>query len=246
MRFEHPAILADEMASGRLDVGLVPIFELLSRGGGETGYRVVDGVAIACHGPVHSVYLVHRGRLADVRTVRLDPASRTSVNLLRVLLAEFHGLAPRYEPLPAGGCTDAPALGEGTLLIGDQAIAFRARHASAGEKTCRFFDLGEQWQLATGLPFVFAAWLLRPDVPRAPLVADVLRAWRDAGLRALDQVIAGAERTRQYPPGFPAYYLTKCIRYGLGHAEKMAVAEYDRLLRKHRLINLPPPDLRWV
>ena len=53
-----------------------------------------DDVAIACDGPVFSVFLAHRGPLAEVRRIALDPASLTSVHLLRVLLAEFHGLRP--------------------------------------------------------------------------------------------------------------------------------------------------------
>ncbi len=240
--FQHPAALADDLASGRLDVGLVPTFELLR----QPDYRVVDDVAIACSGRVHSVFLAYRGNLADVKTVRLDPASRTSVNLLRVLLAEFHGLAPRYEALDADfEDNEALADGEGVLLIGDQAIAFRHQSA-AGGKGCRFFDVGEQWQLATGLPFVFAAWLVRPETPDAPGIADTLRAWRDAGCQRLSEVIARAEAENVYPPGFAEFYLSRCIRYRLGAAEKQAIAEYGRLLHKHALIDSAPGELAWV
>lgn len=243
--FMHPAELADELAAGRLDAGLVPVFELLRRASGS--YRVVDGVAIACRGAVGSVFLAHRGRLGDVRRVRLDPASRTSVHLLRVLLAEFHGLTPEYTDLTRheenNGIPPAPVGDdEGHLLIGDQAIAYRARYGRA----LRYFDLGEQWRLATGLPFVFAAWLLRADLPRAPLVADALRAWRDAGRQRVTEVVAVAEATRRYPPGFPARYLTQHIRYDLGPGEKLALAEYGRLLHRHGLIEHAPGAIAWV
>ncbi len=244
--FQHPAILADDLAAGRLDVGLVPTFELLRSAG---GYRVVDDVAIACSGRVHSVFLAYRGDLASVQTIRLDPASRTSVNLLRVLLAEFHGLTPRYEALTASDFGDeeaALASGEGVLLIGDQAIAFRHQSA-AGGKGCRFFDLGEQWQLATGLPFVFAAWLIRSETPDPARIGATLRAWREAGCRQMARVIAEADSENVYPPGFAEFYLTRCIRYRLGTAEKQAIAEYGRLLHRHRLIDAAPPaELAWV
>lgn len=239
--FQHPSALADDLAAGRLDVGLVPTFELLRR----PDYRVVDDVAIACSGRVHSVFLAYRGNLADVKMVRLDPASRTSVNLLRVLLAEFHGLAPRYEPLAPNFEDEALADGEGVLLIGDQAIAFRHQSA-AGGKGCRFFDLGEQWQLATGLPFVFAAWLVRPETPDVSRIADVLRAWRDDGCQRLSEVVARAEAEAVYPLGFAEFYLTHCIRYRLGAAEKQAIVEYGRLLHKHGLIDTVPGNLAWV
>lgn len=241
VQFAHPARLADDLAAGQLDAGLVPVFEFFQRPPGT--YRVVDGVAIACRGTVGSVFLAHRGRLADVRRVRLDAASRTSANLLRVLLGEFHGLTPEYVDLAAADAPFAPAdAREGHLLIGDQAIAYRARYG--GE--LRYFDLGEQWRLATGLPFVFAAWLLRGDLPRAPLVAETLRAWRDDGRRRLAEIIAAAEATRRYPPGFPARYLTEMIRYDLGPAEKIGLAEYGRLLCKHGLVAHPPSVTPWL
>lgn len=241
VRFGHPARLADDLAAGELDAGLVPVFELFRRPPG--AYRVVDGVAIASHGAVGSVFLAHRGRLADIRRVRLDVASRTSAALLRVLLAEFHDLAPEYVDGSPADALFAPAdATEGHLLIGDQAIAFRARHG--GE--LRYWDLGEQWRLATGLPFVFAAWLLRADLPRAPLVAETLRGWRDEGRQRLPEIIAAAEATRRYPPGFPARYLTNLIRYELGPAEKMGLAEYGRLLHKHELTDHPPGEVSWL
>lgn len=239
--FAHPAQLADDLAAGDLDAGLVPVFELFQRPPGT--YRVVDGVAIACRGAVGSVFLAHRGRLADLRRVRLDVASRTSANLLRVLLAEFHGMEPAYVDLAADDAPFAPVdPSEGHLLIGDQAIAYRARHG--GE--LRYFDLGEQWRLATGLPFVFAAWLLRVGLPRAPLVAETLRGWRDAGRRRIAEVVAEAEATRRYPPGFPTRYLTQLIRYDLGTPEKLGLAEYGRLLHKHGLVPDAPGEIAWL
>ena len=241
VQFAHPAQLADELATGQLDAGLVPVFELLRQPANT--YRVVNNVAIACRGEVGSVFLAYRGKLSDLRRVRLDTASRTSVNLLRVILAEFHGMEPVYEQQSPGGDLFPPAdVSEGHLLIGDQAIAYRARQG----RSLRYFDLGEQWRLATGLPFVFAAWLLRADLPRAPLVAATLRAWREAGRRQLPEVIAQADATRRYPPGFPGRYLTQLIRFELGGPEKLALAEYGRLLHKHGLIPHAPAPVSWV
>ena len=90
--FDHPSALARELAAGRLDAALVPVFEALR----EPHYAIVDGCAVACEGPVHSVVLAHRGALHDVRSIALDPASMSSVHLLKVLLAEFHGMQPEY------------------------------------------------------------------------------------------------------------------------------------------------------
>ncbi len=62
--FEEPASLADGLRSGRLDVALAPIFELIAH----PGYAVVDDVAIASLGPVYSVFIAYQGDLAQLHT----------------------------------------------------------------------------------------------------------------------------------------------------------------------------------
>ena len=142
--FDHPSGLARDLVAGTLDVALVPVFEALRN----PPWLAVDNVAIACDGPVFSVFLAHRGPLSGIGSIGLDPASRTSVHLLQVLLAEFHGLHPRYVG-PEKKDPDA------LLLIGNQAIDFRIANPTGWS----YLDLGEEWLRCTGLPFVFALWL---------------------------------------------------------------------------------------
>ena len=234
--FEVPASLADGLRDGRLDVALSPIFELMAH----PGYLVVDDVAVASRGPVFSVFIAHRGDLSDLHTLYLDAASRTSANLQRVLLAEFHGLKPREVPRPAGEHPADLREGEGALLIGDPAIDFRV---AQGERY-RYFDLGEEWQRVTGLPFVFAAWLVRPSTPEPKALADRLRAWREDGQRRIDEIVADE---RRYPLGLTRVYLTERIRYRLGEQEKRAIREFARLLHKHGVVaGASFEEPRWI
>lgn len=223
--FEVPASLADGLHGGRLDVALSPVFELMAH----PGYLVVDGVAIACRGPVYSVFVAYAGELSSLHTLYLDLDSRTSFNLQRVLLAEFHGLTPRLVPRPGGQPPDTLRPGEGALVIGDPAIAFRLRHGDA----YRYFDLGEEWGKATGLPFVFAAWLVRPDLPDPERLGDRLRRWRAEGEAHIEQIVAAETR---YPQAVSRRYLTEYIRFGLGEEEKQAVRLFARLLRKQGIV----------
>ena len=213
--FLPPAQLAAELHAGRLDAALVSVTEVLCH----DGYEVLDGAAIASRGPVASVFLAHRGPLERMRTVALDPASCTSVNLLRVLLAE-RGLTPGFQPL--AGYADA-ASHDNVLLIGNPALDFRrAPHDHA------LWDLGEAWDALTGLPFVYAVWALRRGAP--PELRAHLSAAQAAGLAALPQLIA--ERT-DYDLDFRRAYLGGHIRYGLGDAEKAGLARFAELLTKH-------------
>ncbi len=228
--FDHPSGLARELAAGRLDAALVPIFEVLR----DPHYLLADDVAIACDGPVYSVFLAHRGPLAEVRTIALDPASLTSAHLLQVLLAEFHGLRPQ--------CIDAReshGKAAAELLIGNQAIDFRL--ADNGQH--QLLDLGAEWKRCTGLPFVFAAWALRAEFPNPHAVAEDFRRLKRAGLAQIDTIVAA---DAQHPPGLSHRYLTEHIRFDLGEREKAAIKRFAELLGRHGFIANAPPRMKFV
>lgn len=228
--FDHPSALARDLSRGALDVALVPVFEVLR----DPRYRIADGVGIASDGPVYSVFLAHRGPLAEVRTIALDPASLTSVHLLQVLLAEFHGQRPQ--------CVDAASFqgeADAELLIGNQAIGFRREHGDA----FHYLDLGEEWKRCTGLPFVYAPWLIREDLPDVQEAADELRALGRAGVARIEEIVA--EETFQ-DADFRRRYLTQHIRFDLGDREKAGIAKFRELLGKHGFIAADSRELVYV
>jgi predicted solute-binding protein len=220
--FDHPSALARDLARGELDAALVPTFEVLR----DPRYVLVDEVAIASDGPVFSVILAHRGPLEKVRTTALDPASLTSIHLLRVLLAEYRGLHPQYA---AAQALDAKA--DAQLLIGNQAIEFRLEDAGRHE----LLDLGAEWKRCTGLPFVFAAWALRPGIANASEIAAEFRELKRTGLAALPDIVASEPPSRRK---IAANYLTQHIRFEFRDREKAGIKKFRELLVKHDL--LPP------
>src|SRR5881396_2859640 len=147
VEFDHPSALCERLAAGKLNVALVSSFEFLRN----PIYRIVNDISISSDGPVYSVVVAHRGEFSEIQEIELDPASGTAVNLLRCLLAEL-GLTARLTVAVPGSA----GLSLARLIIGDQAISFRQNHA--GE--FQFWDLGEQWKKLTGLPFVYALWLI--------------------------------------------------------------------------------------
>ena len=222
MLFDHPAALCDKLAAGELDAAFVSSFEFLRN----RNYAIVDDVAVAADGPVYSVFLAHHAELGALEEVVIDPASQTSVNLLRCVLAQ-HGLKPRFVRDLEGQSENT----RGRLMIGDQAIRFRRQEPPG----CRFWDLGGEWKRLTGLPFVFALWLIRPQVRDGSRLADALRARRDENLRALDDVIAA---DAEFDPSFCTYYLQHCVRFHFGAAEKAGLLMFQSLCEKHGI--LPP------
>jgi chorismate dehydratase len=223
VRFDHPSALCEQLAAGALDVALVSSFEFLRN----PVYTLVDGVSISSHGPVHSVFVAHAGTLAEIDEIEVDPASQTGINLLRCLLGEM-GLTPKFvvrTRLMQRAIT--PRLAK--FFIGDQAIRFR----DETEGTFNFWDLGEEWQKRTQLPFVYALWLIRPEVSSPKAIADSLRALRDTNVRELDPLIADE---REFSPDFCQYYLRQCLRYQYGPQEKEGLSTFRKLCEKHQIL----------
>lgn len=227
--FDHPSRLCAKLAEGVLEVSLVSSIEFLRN----PGYVLVDDISISSHGPVHSVFLAYAGELSEIKEIELDPASQTSVNLLICLLAEA-GLSPKLvirTPLIQRALT--PRLAK--FFIGDQAIRFRDENAG----TFNFWDMGEEWEKMTHLPFVYALWLIRPGFASAKPVADKLRACRDNNLRELDVVIAAQ---KEFSPEFCAYYFGECLSYQFGEREKEGLSTFRKLCEKHGIL-WPDPRL---
>lgn len=214
--YAPPSRLAEMLRRDELDAALVSVVEVLFTG----RYDLLDGIAVACLGEVKSVLLAHRGPLEQIQEVYCDPASLTSVQLMRVLLAE-RGIRPRLVPLPG---YDFSKLPDNVLLIGDNALDF-----ALGPHEHQIWDLGLAWYELTRLPFVFAGWALRRDIDTTPLRRQ-LREARDFGLDTLEHII----RTRtEYTFEFRQDYLGWHIHYHLGADEKRGLARFIELLRKH-------------
>ncbi len=226
--FDHPSDLCRKLADGDLEVALVSSFEFLRN----PIYRIVDNVSISSDGPVYSVVVAHRGDISKVQEIDLDPASLTSVNLLRVLRNEL-GLNWRFarpnrpcEAGVSGSVSDTKA----HLLIGDQAIRFRRE--SGGD--CQFWDLGEQWKKLFGVPFVYALWLIRPEFEDSETIASRLRALRDENLAELDKLIA---EEKEFDPEFCSRYYRDYLRFTFGEREKEGLRTFATLCAKHGLLS---------
>ncbi|MGI9177308.1 MAG: menaquinone biosynthetic enzyme MqnA/MqnD family protein [Pirellulales bacterium] len=232
--YDLPSRLADRLASGTLDVALIPSVEVF-RG----GYRVISDACIGCRGPVMSVKLFFRTSPSSVMRLAVDEGSRTSAALARVLLAERYGVLPEVETLPIGaGLADTRA--DAVLLIGDRALDSRG---SAGRDAGSFqlvWDLGDEWCRWTGLPFVFAVWAARDGID-VDLLAPLLARARDSGLANLAAIAAAEAGGHGLTVPQCLGYLRDNLHYHLGHREHQALTLFQR---RTAALGLSPPHDR--
>lgn len=225
-----PSRLADLLYDGAIDVGLIPVVEYL-RG---VGTELAAGVCIASRGAVRTVKVFSQVPLEEATSIAVDRGSRSSVALLRVLLAELydrhpdlHVVEPRPENLFHQHAT--------ALVIGD-----RAEQIAGAD--LHIYDLGQMWDELTGQPFVFAAWALGPhlatvefDERRRALVRELGEA-RDRGLSRLPELAAREAAARGAEAADILDYWTTSIHYRLGDEELAGLRSFADLAAKHDLI----------
>lgn len=228
LELDLPSRLADRLAAGDLDVALIPSIEFLQ----DPGYTIVSDACIACRGPVLSVKLFCRVPAARIRRLALDEGSRTSAALVRILLADRHGLEPELEPLPLGASL-ADTTADAVLLIGDRAI-----HSPPG-RFAEVWDLGDEWVRQTGLPFVFAMWSARAGVDLQGVDA-ALGAARDLGLARLAEIAARESAALGLSRPECLTYLRDSLYFFLGPRELRGL---ELFYRRARQLGLAPPGV---
>lgn len=238
-----PAECARAVLAGRADLGLIPIAALTPQ------LRVVPGCTIASLHTVRSIQLIVKAprTLTQVRTVAADTASRSSVAYTQILFKHFHSVDPQFHEAPADAVTML-ANHDAALLIGDPALLALERRAEieAAIGPCTWYDIAEQWNAATGLPWVAAVWAVRPEaVPtaqdRTALIADLQHS-RDSGLQHISQLVQEWTPRIALPPATIHTYFTRNIHYVLDSRCFEAITLFRTLAAQHNI--LPPlPEL---
>ena len=217
LSFELPSRCAQLLASGEVDVGLIPVAAYAES---SVPLRAVPGVAIASLGPVRTVLLVSDVPWTELEEITLDGASRSSAALLK-LLCRDRGLAPRFREVPHDAVLDAASGRTGALVIGDAGFA-------AAEKYPHVVDLGAAWRETTGLPFVYAVWAGRAGVLGVDEIGILQQSLSEGMIHRAEIARAWAEAAPHHAsaPALYERYLTENIRYRLGSDELSGVAAF--------------------
>jgi chorismate dehydratase len=223
-----PAVCADQLASGEVDIGLIPSIEYQRI----PGLHIIPGISIASLGEVRSILLVKPKGQGSIRSVALDTSSRTSVALAKILLQVKMELRPEYVPHPPD---PAAMLGQcdAALVIGDPALQIRLEDYDT-------MDLAGEWVRWQQKPFVCAFWACKSGAPFPADLNSIFRAAGDWGLQRRDEIAAVYAKSLNLPASFLEDYLIHNIDYGFGSEHVGGLKEFYRLAKQEDLI----PDLQ--
>lgn len=208
LQLDIPSICAQKLIYKTVDLGLIPIAVIPQL----KEYHIISDYCIGAEGKVDSVMLYSEVPLKEISSVLLDYQSRTSVTLVKVLAQKLWKIDPEWVKAEADyekGISGTTA----AVIIGDRTFGL--------ENTYKYtYDLAEEWQKLTGLPFVFACWVSNKQLSDS-FITDFNAALKK-GLDDRKALVADLEKEKKYPTNID-HYLHKSISYGLDSAKKQAL-----------------------
>ncbi len=217
-----PSVCADRLARGEVDVGLIPSIEYQRI----PGLRVVPGLGIAASSEVRSVLLVSKVSREKIQSVSLDPASRTSAALARILLDRRYGVRPEF----IDGYRDDT---DAKLVIGDPALKTNLNGSVV-------LDLAAEWRAFTGRSFLFAFWAVRAGADEG-MAERIVRASRDAGREHFGDMVRAESAESGLSEAVVEDYLRHSLHYDLDRADFGGLELFYRLAAEMSLISAHRP-----
>jgi len=228
-----PSALAGMLRSGQVDVALIPVIDLARETGsggssddGTTSWRRISDACIGSDGETMTVRVFSRVPPERMSTLHVDGDSHTSIALAQLLWSRYFKrrltLVPLEGVMTPGDC-------ESVLLIGDKVVT---------KRPCRFpheIDLGAAWKEWTGLPFVFAVWVLRAD-RAGDHWARLLNDARDRGVARAAELAAKEGPALGWPVDLARQYLTERLIYTITPAAHKGMQRFLELAAEEGII----------
>ncbi|MBI4682685.1 MAG: menaquinone biosynthesis protein [Nitrospirae bacterium] len=168
-----PSKLNRMLRSGELDISPSSSIEFLRN---KNKYRILPWLSVSSSGPIRSILLFSSVPIEALggQTIAVSSDSETSAALLKVVLKEFYSLNCRFKQTGLRSVKNILASVSAVLHIGDTAMV-EAKKLELRVKSQELeksklithnpelyiYDLGEIWDKQTGLPFVYALWVVR-------------------------------------------------------------------------------------
>ena len=227
LRDTTPRQLGEALASGELDAGpahLSDVFRL------EEQFEPVSGFCFSTLSRAVSVCLYSQHPMEELGgvTIGVSDEDVTASQLLQVLLRNKYGVEPGEFASRPGDVIRADETFDAFLLIGNRAL--RRRRGARG--FAHRFDLGQEWNQWTNLPFVFNQWVVRKDLGERDkaTLEDSLYVGLEEGVDGLYHLNEPRDELLMLPRDVVEY--VQGIRYYVGRSEQQAITRFREYLEQ--------------
>lgn len=155
LSLDMPSDCAQKLIDDEADIGLIPVAATLNI----PEWNLVSDYCIGAVGAVNSVFIFSNCPIQEVTTLQLDPESRSSNNLAKVLLKNYWKISPTMV-VKAPDYSISTDTFTAFVQIGDRTFGKANNYPYV-------YDLAQEWMNFTGLPFTFAAWIANKPIPDA-------------------------------------------------------------------------------
>lgn len=159
-----PSKLNQLLREGTLDISPSSSIEYLRN---KNRYLILPWFSISSYGPINSIFLFSKFPLNELggKTIALSSESETSVALLKIILKEFVSVKCKFVTVTRRSVSSLLESFSAVLHIGDTAMSEARKLTDSNIKESIItYDLGELWDKYTGLPCVYALWVVRRKV----------------------------------------------------------------------------------
>ena len=223
LSLDIPSKIAAKLAFNQTDLGLIPVAGLEDL----EDYKIISRYCIGAVGKVRTVVLASQVPIEFIDTILMDYQSRSSV-LLTKILAKFYwrknfkwkNTCAGFEQKSIGGTTAG-------ILIGDRVFDVEKNYLYK-------YDLSEEWNKFTRLPFVFAVWAATKDVSKQ-FETDFNQAL-EFGLENISEI--ACMELSNYPEVDIQEYLGRNISYRFDEFKKAGMKKFLELANKLEPVEL--------
>lgn len=208
LQLDIPSVCAQKLIDEKIDIGLIPVAVLPQL----NEKYIISDYCIGAEGKVSSVMLYSKVPLQEINTILLDYQSKTSVQLVKVLADNFWKIKPQWTP--------AQAEYENKIHGNTAAIIIGDRTFNMEDKYPYSYDLAEEWQKFTQLPFVFACWVANKKISDN-FISEFNQALK-YGIDNCSSLIAELTEQKNYPIDIEVY-LKHTIKYEYDSLKKQAL-----------------------
>ncbi len=212
----NPGVCASMFENDEVSIALIPSFAFFNAGKG----KIISNYCIGSDGAVRTVCLMANEDVKQLNRIYLDEQSRTSVHLLKILCKEHWNIQPEFITSKVEGLVLEK--NEGKLMIGDK-VFFEEFDFKVN------YDLAEVWKEHTGLPFVFAVWVMKDGID-VHIERDINKAF-DKSFQDIQSVIKRHKLLNQ-KFDLEEYY-SKHISFNLDDAKRKGLILFRLKCQEH-------------